>query len=66
MGVRDLVMEIGAPRSILAVIEGEARFLPMRGKQLEIRVAVNREWASLSTEVMDGDEVALVPPTSGG
>ena len=29
-------------------------------------VAVNMEYAPLSTELCDGDEVAFIPPVSGG
>lgn len=31
-----------------------------------LAVAVNREYAGLSTALHDGDEVALLPPVSGG
>ena len=31
-----------------------------------IAVAVNREYAQLTTALHDGDEVALLPPVSGG
>lgn len=31
-----------------------------------LAVAVNREYASLSTVLNDADEVALLPPVSGG
>ena len=31
-----------------------------------IAVAVNREYAGLATVLRDGDEVALLPPVSGG
>ena len=31
-----------------------------------LAVAVNREYASLDTVLRDGDEVALLPPVSGG
>ena len=31
-----------------------------------IAVAVNREYAQLHTPLHDGDEVALLPPVSGG
>ena len=31
-----------------------------------IRVAVNQEFATLSTEISEGDEVALFPPMTGG
>jgi molybdopterin converting factor small subunit len=29
-------------------------------------VAVNREYAAISTPLCEGDEVALLPPVSGG
>ncbi len=31
-----------------------------------LAVAVNREYAGLETVLQDGDEVALLPPVSGG
>jgi len=31
-----------------------------------LAVAVNREYSSAATELRDGDEVALLPPVSGG
>ncbi|MEO6815685.1 MAG: MoaD/ThiS family protein [Edaphobacter sp.] len=31
-----------------------------------LAVAVNQEYAALSTTLHDGDEVALLPPVSGG
>lgn len=32
----------------------------------EIRIAVNEEFANVTTIVCDGDVVALIPPVSGG
>lgn len=40
-----------------------SRLLPHREA---IRVAVNLELKDFETEVSDGDEVALMPPFSGG
>jgi molybdopterin synthase catalytic subunit/molybdopterin converting factor small subunit len=34
--------------------------------RLPVRMAVNRDYASLETELASGDELALVPPVSGG
>src|SRR3954447_18523839 len=34
--------------------------------RLPVRMAVNRDYASLETRLASGDELALVPPVSGG
>jgi molybdopterin converting factor subunit 1 len=34
--------------------------------RLPVRMAVNRDYASLETKLAQGDELALVPPVSGG
>ena len=45
-------------------LEREApRFVEARGR---IRFAVNREYADTTTTLNDGDELALIPPVSGG
>nr|WP_232298866.1 MoaD/ThiS family protein [Granulicella tundricola] len=36
------------------------------GMMGSIAVAVNREYAGMETVLNDGDEVALLPPVSGG
>jgi MoaE-MoaD fusion protein len=35
-------------------------------ERMPIRVAVNREYAGAQTPLQDGDELALIPPVSGG
>jgi molybdopterin converting factor subunit 1 len=65
-GERDLV-ELGEAATVgdlLQLLEG-------RGPRHEavwktLAVAVNREYAVLETVLRDGDEVALLPPVSGG
>jgi molybdopterin converting factor subunit 1 len=52
--VHDLVRELRAARPGLAA-------LPERPA-----VAVNLEYAPLSTALRDGDEVAFIPPVAGG
>lgn len=44
----------------------EARRHALRGRLESVRVAVNEEFVALSTELRDGDVVALIPPVSGG
>ena len=43
-----------------------ARYPPLREMARSIVVARNREFADLSTKIQDGDEVAFLPPVSGG
>ncbi len=54
--VRGLVGALGAARPALAAPLGERRIL----------VVVNERYADLDTPLREGDEVALLPPVSGG
>ncbi|MCC7382122.1 MAG: molybdenum cofactor biosynthesis protein MoaE [Deltaproteobacteria bacterium] len=53
-GLSALLSAIGAAHPALAPL------LPV------VRLAVNHEFADESTEIHDGDELALIPPVSGG
>jgi molybdopterin converting factor subunit 1 len=39
---------------------------PALGAALGIRLCVNRAYVPLSTALKDGDEIAVIPPVSGG
>ncbi len=61
------VVELGDGADVAALL----KLLQGRGMQGEalwrsLAVAVNREYASLATVLREGDEVALLPPVSGG
>lgn len=43
-----------------------ARYPAMREYERSISCAVNEEYAQFTTPVKDGDEVAFLPPVSGG
>jgi molybdopterin converting factor subunit 1 len=43
-----------------------ARYPRLGGYSGKLLYAVNQEFGSLETELRDGDEVALIPPVSGG
>jgi molybdopterin converting factor subunit 1 len=43
-----------------------ARYPRLAGYSGKLLYAVNQEFSTLETELHDGDEVALIPPVSGG
>jgi molybdopterin converting factor subunit 1 len=43
-----------------------AEFPPMADYSKAISVAVNEEYARLTASVRDGDDIAFLPPVSGG
>jgi len=51
------------PASTLGELLREPRFAALPGDAL---LAVNQSFADRSTPLKDGDEVALMPPVSGG
>jgi len=55
---------VGDVREVLEMLEGRREAL--RGRLGSVRVAVNEEFAPLSTALHGGDVVALIPPVSGG
>ncbi|MDG1261339.1 MAG: molybdopterin converting factor subunit 1 [Flavobacteriales bacterium] len=66
---------VGQQRSELEVAEGittdelQAQLIaeyPEMGNTLSIRLAVNEEYVLDAVVLNDGDEVALIPPVSGG
>src|SRR5580704_2110804 len=59
--------EFPAGADLRAVFECyAARFPQIRQMAASIVVARNQEFATLSTRLADGDEVAFLPPVSGG
>jgi len=48
---------------VYAMLRGMHDALP---EQTAVRAALNQEFAEWSTRVRDGDEVAFIPPVSGG
>ena len=59
--------ELPAGATLGAVLEGyTARFPRLREAAGSIAAARNRQFADFATQVEDGDEVAFLPPVSGG
>ena len=67
VGAGETTLEL-APRTTLAQLKTllEERHPPLRGLWSRLAIAVNGDLRSDDTALTDGDEVALLPPVSGG
>ena len=66
-GAGELVREIAAPATAGTVWTALVDELPsLKEYERTISVAVNAEYARMAAAVEDGDEVAFLPPVSGG
>ena len=63
-GGREGSAELAAGSTVAGLLAVLAR--PEVAGWTGLAVAVNREYAGLGTVLRDGDEVALLPPVSGG
>lgn len=60
-------IELPSPVSVSDFLEDLfSRYPSMRAGEKQLRVAVNREYAPAEGKIRPGDEVALIPPVSGG
>ena len=66
-GTREAEVEVGEGLTAGEVYQALCRRYPaLRGLNSSIRYAVNGEYAEPGQAVGEGDEVALIPPVSGG
>jgi len=66
-GTGELEQEIPASATVRAVWNGLVAERPTLGEyERAISVAVNAEYSRMSAVLEDGDEVAFLPPVSGG
>lgn len=65
-GHREFEVRCSSPRPILELARSLPALRSLLERRASLRVAVNCEYADFSTEVSDGDEVAFLPPVSGG
>jgi molybdopterin converting factor subunit 1 len=66
-GTRDVEVEVGeglSARDVYSLLC--TRYPALAGLNGTVRYAVNGEYADASRLVGEGDEVALIPPVSGG
>ncbi len=65
MGVSELVQELPAGATVQTLVDALVGAHPELGS-FRLKYAVNSTYASLDTELRDGDEVACIPPVGGG
>ena len=66
-GAGELVREVEAPATVQTVWTALTAELPALVQyERTMSVAVNAEYAKMAAIVRDGDEVAFLPPVSGG
>ena len=66
-GTGEMVRDVPGPATVLTVWRALVAETPSLGEyEQAMSVAVNAEYARMSAPVGDGDEVAFLPPVSGG
>jgi len=67
LGWRELEREIDDGLTAGQLVEGLMHEYPiLNGYAPALKIAVNRRYADLDTELREGDEVACIPPVAGG
>jgi len=66
-GAGELVRDVEGPATVQTVWKALVADMPALGEyERTMSVAVNADYARMSATVREGDEVAFLPPVSGG
>ena len=66
-GAGELVRDVPAPATVKSVWQTLVTEMPaLQEYERTMSVAVNADYAKMSAAVAEGDEVAFLPPVSGG
>lgn len=66
IGQSELEMDLPENANILTLIERLKNDYPRFARLNSYLIAVNMEYSGMDTQLKDGDEVAIIPPVSGG
>ena len=59
-------VDCSTPQPLVDLLRQNPRLQPLLEHRSLLKVAVNQRFAGFETEVKDGDEIAFLPPFSGG
>jgi molybdopterin converting factor subunit 1 len=66
-GSGELLRDVSAPATVQTVWQSLVQDMPgLRDYERTMSVAVNADYAKMTAAVAEGDEVAFMPPVSGG
>jgi molybdopterin converting factor subunit 1 len=66
-GTGELVQDVPSPATVATVWDSLVASMPeLRDYERTMSVAVNADYSRMSAAVHEGDEVAFLPPVSGG
>ena len=65
-GVGHLLLELPPGATVRDAIAGVTKLHPLVGEIRQMVIARNRDYVGLDEPIAEGDEVALIPPVSGG
>ena len=63
---KELRIPLNHSNNLFEILGSVAEVKPIVDRAAYLKVAVNQELKDFQTEVFDGDEVAFMPPYSGG
>lgn len=66
IGQGELQLQIPENNSVSNLLDKLKEEYPRFAQMNSYLVAVNMEYAGMDTQLKDGDEVAIIPPVSGG
>lgn len=65
-GKKEMALEVAAGTTASELLEQLRRDVPGMTDAGRISLAVNEEYCEPHQQIRDGDEIALIPPVSGG
>jgi molybdopterin converting factor subunit 1 len=66
VGAPQLELDVPAGQSVQQLLTGLHQSFPALGQLRSLAVAVNNEYAEPGLPLQERDEIALIPPVSGG